>query len=389
MAKNQPAKKGKGPQLEHQPEDQLMVPNSRAGTAQPEEPEAGPSQPRRPRVVIDDDLNPDNEDESSADEPIPTEQDIDRLLAKARKENERLKAKAELERLQTENDQLKLGGRPLTFSMRPAPEPQASFISKLPIEKLPDYYGKHIREHADWTESAENTFSLFRNMFADDETKIRYAAQYLKQQPKKAWFTHAKTLRPENATWKYFSNFLLDMIEDPTNRSLTVALDYHKAKQSGNQTAHSFHAYLTSLESQLPEVSEQVLAMNFLVRLRPNLIEAIAEQASLPQTRENMVGLAVRLENARKHRLSSATDQKPQRNNKRARDKSPGDKDPKGDNQHGPRNKGAGSQQSNRWSRDKQNQKFNKPSNANDSKSENKDKGKEGQNNNSGSSKNS
>jgi len=102
-----------------------------------------------------------------------------------------------------------------------------------------------------------------------------------------------------------------------------------------------------------------------------------------------MVALAVRMENARKHHLSSAAEQNPQRNNKRARDKSPGDKDSKGDNQNGPRNKGAGSQQLKRWNKDKQPQKFNKPLNANDSKSENKDKSKEGQNNNSGTPKNS
>jgi len=84
-------------------------------------------------------------------------------------------------------------------------------------------------------------------------------------------------------TWKYFSAFLLDIIKDPMNRSLSVALAHHKVKQSGNQSVHHFHAYLTSLESQLPEVLEQVLVMNFLVRLRPNLIEAILEQASLPQ----------------------------------------------------------------------------------------------------------
>ena len=44
------------------------------------------------RDAPDDEVDPDNQDHSPVDKPIPSEQDIDHLLAEARKENERLKA---------------------------------------------------------------------------------------------------------------------------------------------------------------------------------------------------------------------------------------------------------------------------------------------------------
>ena len=48
--------------------------------------------------------------------------------------------------------------------------------------------------------------------------------------------------------------------------------------------------------------------MNFLMRLRDELYEAIVIQHPLPQTRDAMVALATRIENARKHRLSAAAE---------------------------------------------------------------------------------
>lgn len=336
MTKLQTSKKGKAPQPEGNKET-----TNREVTVQPDAPQATPeaslSQQRRMKVESGDEAESSNWDPSSDHEPIPPEHDPALLLADGRKE--KLKAIAELERLREENTRLRLGGQPLTVSIRPAAELQCPFNTELPIGKLSKYYGKHIFEHFIWTASAKNTFILFQNTFVDDGTKIRYAAQFLKGKPKKEWFTHARTLPPEKVTWKYFSTFLLDLIVIPANRSLTVALDYHKAKQAGNQSVHSFDAYLASLESHLPELPEQHLAMNFLVRLRPNLIEAISKQAPLPETRNTMVALAARLENARKRRLSSATEQKPQRNNKRTRDKSPTFKYRKTDYYFGPRNK--------------------------------------------------
>lgn len=132
MTKSQPTKKAKG----SQPEVSKQT-NNRDTTIQPEEPEAGPSQPRRLGDASNKEAESYDRDQPQDVEPIPSADDIDRLLAEALEKNARLKAKAELKRLQEENRRLRLGGQPLAVSMHPAAESQPSPTTRIPMKKYP------------------------------------------------------------------------------------------------------------------------------------------------------------------------------------------------------------------------------------------------------------
>jgi len=281
---------------------------------------------KNPEPALEPDRHPPSMEQlNSSDSHESSEDDVDLLLREAREANDRLKKKSELERLLQENEILQTGGRLPKQPLMLNASAQHAFPLPTTInpEKLAEYWGRSLREHSDWTQSAENAFELAPATFPDDRTKVLFAAQFLRGDPRQSWFTHTKSTGNASSTWPLFVEFLLDLIEDPANRTLSVFTRYHRAKQQAKQSAHTFHTMLNALEAQLPEMPPLILALNFLVRLRDELHEAISEQTPLPQTRDAMVALATRIENARKHRLSAPTDRPPPKENKRRRFRSP------------------------------------------------------------------
>ena len=66
---------------------------------------------------------------------------------------------------------------------------------------------------------------------------------------------------------------------------------------------------------------EHRLAMAFFAKLLPELQKELTQHAELPRTQDEMVALATRYWNTRKHRLSNASLTHPARDAKRFKDK--------------------------------------------------------------------
>jgi hypothetical protein len=77
-----------------------------------------------------------------------------------------------------------------------------------------------------------NAFDLAPNNFRLDQTKVSWAAQFLQGTPQAVWKEHRNSLGDKKlVTWDYFTQFLLDQIEDPVNRELDALQAYEDAKQ--------------------------------------------------------------------------------------------------------------------------------------------------------------
>lgn len=175
-------------------------------------------------------------------------------------------------------------------------EPSASRRSLRP-EKLPIYKGKSVREHNDWCESAETAFELTPENFPTDKDKILYAMQFLGDDPRATWREHKRAISLDDISWEYFTNHLLNLVEDPVNRQLNAVQAFYDAQQRSSQSAASFHTYLSHLEAQLPEPFTEVhRKLAFFAKLRPDLRSALTNYQNLPETRDGMVALAARLE---------------------------------------------------------------------------------------------
>ncbi|GAB7357821.1 hypothetical protein MBLNU459_g1090t1 [Dothideomycetes sp. NU459] len=164
--------------------------------------------------------------------------------------------------------------------------------------KDPDLYrGSHLKEHKEFCRSCENAFRLTPENFQSEREKVVWAMQYLKGDPREAWYSHWERL-PDTSivTWKAFVKFLLDLLSDPVNRTLEAATQLAKAAQRMGQSIRSFATYLETLEDQLPPYSEEHRVQHLYSKLRPELQTAITNYHQVPRTREELVVLGATLE---------------------------------------------------------------------------------------------
>lgn len=163
-------------------------------------------------------------------------------------------------------------------------------------KSLRDYYGKTIREHRDWCRDAEVMFRQCSRYFSDDAAKILFSMPSLKGSPKEQWFNEEAKNPVELWTWDTYTNWLLDLIEDPMNRQYTVALAYENAAQKPTQSIREFEAYLSALEAQLPHYTQEQLAIQLFTKLKPALRNEIVHVGIIPSKREELLSLGARLE---------------------------------------------------------------------------------------------
>jgi hypothetical protein len=103
-------------------------------------------------------------------------------------------------------------------------------------------------------------------------------------------------------------------VADPANRTLTVTLEYERARQRGGQSVKEFVTELEVLEEQMPEYTEEQKVRHLLAKMTPAIRDALIAYVDLPSTRQGLVTAATRIENANAGVLSHkrhASDQQP------------------------------------------------------------------------------
>jgi hypothetical protein len=242
---------------------------------------------------------------NAGDTPPPS---LDEQLAVARVRHEELTKLKLLQRLEAEIEEME-GDTPAptgesTIPHREAPtrrrrsddEPR---VSELQPEKLNLYYGKNVREHREWTRSAENAFRLAPRKFRQDMARIAWSAQFLRGTPATTWQNVATTDTHDDYTWGEYKELLLDLIEDPTNRQLGAAQLYSDARQKPHQSVQEFNQYLLSLENQLDdEYTQEQRRTHLWTKLSPTIQNSILQYQDIPTTRDAIVSLATRIEKA-------------------------------------------------------------------------------------------
>ena len=164
--------------------------------------------------------------------------------------------------------------------------------------KIPDYWGKSLREHTDWVRDCDVVFRRSSDHFVTHTDRILYAMYSLKGDPKEQWYEWEKNhpVEESDVIWDDFTEFLKDLIQDPVHRAATIAQALQDAKQRPTQSARNFDAYMATLENQLPKIPESYRVSNYLTKLRPELRAEILKSRPAPETRADMVALAALLE---------------------------------------------------------------------------------------------
>ncbi len=138
-------------------------------------------------------------------------------------------------------------------------------------ECLNIYTEKTVQKHLNFVHSTETVFHLMLKNFLKNEAKILYIMQFLMRKPQNAWYWHQKTVSLEDISWKYFINYLLNLVKDSMNHQLHNAQTYIKAVQKSGQSVHAFAAYLSTLKVQLMLYNEKQLIMHFFTKLQSEI----------------------------------------------------------------------------------------------------------------------
>ena len=87
-------------------------------------------------------------------------------------------------------------------------------------ECLSLYYEKTVQEHLDFYCSAETMFLFTLKNYSTNEAKILYTMQFLISKSHNIWYHHYATISLKNKSWKYFTQYLLDIVENLMNCQL-------------------------------------------------------------------------------------------------------------------------------------------------------------------------
>lgn len=166
----------------------------------------------------------------------------------------------------------------------------------LKVRELKTYSGKNLRELMEWRRAAETLFRLRPDGYRTDEAKITHTMQYLEGEPREAWYSHEDRIGEGNTTWLEYIEFLKNLIDDPVGRTIATAEQYHTAHQGTHQATYAFEAYLSSLENQLPRLSDEQRAQALLMRVRPEIRRGVMSYRDLPVTRSGMAALCSKVE---------------------------------------------------------------------------------------------
>ena len=114
----------------------------------------------------------------------------------------------------------------------------------------------------------------------------------LEDDPNTQWYGYFSTHSIDGITFKFFKQFLLDLVADPVNRRLAAYEKWEAARQRDMKVS-AFKAYLEELEGYLPPFSEEYRANFFLAKLMPELKNKILSTGNVPKLREEILAMAI------------------------------------------------------------------------------------------------
>lgn len=187
-------------------------------------------------------------------------------------------------------------------SVRDAGAAHVGLSSGRPRLREPRFYkGKTLKEARAFIKELEVIFALARGSYQLDHEKVLYGVMFLAGEPYETWHHAHDVGNLGDYTFEDFRRFVLDAVEDPVNRSISVTLSYEKAVQKEGQSIQSFAADLATIEEQMAPYTEEQRVRHLLAKLTPALRTAIIKYHTVPTTRQDLVSLGARIESTDKN----------------------------------------------------------------------------------------
>ena len=155
-----------------------------------------------------------------------------------------------------------------------------------------------MKEARDFIRSLKVVFALAPDTYVNEQDRTLYGVIFLVGEPRETWHQNHNVDQLEDYSWSDFRRFVLDAVEDPVSRLLSVTVAYEAARQIENQTVQAFASELATLEEQTDAYTPAQRTRHLLAKLKLALRKAIITVHQVPKRREDLVSLATRLESA-------------------------------------------------------------------------------------------
>jgi Zinc knuckle len=154
-----------------------------------------------------------------------------------------------------------------------------------------------IRAWTDWKADLERMWRGASWKYQSDDLKVIKATSKMDRACRARWTSYLRNNPAHEKDYSHFLEWTRTLIKDNVNFESTVYEEYQRALQREGQSPLDFDAYLSAVERELPETSDDVRANIFFSKLRENVRNQIKLSGitSLPDTRTEMVSLAQRM----------------------------------------------------------------------------------------------
>lgn len=202
--------------------------------------------------------NPDEELEREPSVPVPQENGRDKDVseeeaARLRRRREALQSRIEIALLEQQLETLRrrdnAGYTPvgsastedgdqmsITTGARSATTGRRGPSSRPRLREPETFKGKTLKEARDFIRSLELVFALAPEAYPIETEKVLYGVIFLAGEPRETWHQNNPVSQAEVYSWADFNAFVLNVVEDPVNRSLSTTVAYESARQGENQT---------------------------------------------------------------------------------------------------------------------------------------------------------
>jgi len=183
-------------------------------------------------------------------------------------------------------------------------EPIRSRRKRPRMRDLPEYKGESIEEAQAFIAGAERRFRQDAGYtLPTDEDKIDFYVLAFDTKPERIWNAYEKERKRKrqqqgDITWDEFTAWLLDTIRDPVSRQLEAWNAYEEICQGASETVDDFARRLAVLEEAVGAEDDKVNASKLYAKLTPYLRTEVLRLGFPPTTRQGMLTLVRRIENA-------------------------------------------------------------------------------------------
>ena len=173
----------------------------------------------------------------------------------------------------------------------------SSFREPTPnLAHIPEYNVHSVKDHNEWEREWRRLHAISPAYYQRDANKVNIAATKLRGPLADAWEREERAaVDSQSITWRTFCDFLLNFIDDPVNRHSTMYRAWRRCTQRADEDLHTYYQRLETIQSEIPELSEDIKTMHLLSTMRPGLRRKLVElqKDTLPRNELLKVGASL------------------------------------------------------------------------------------------------